>query len=104
MSCSSCFSGAIHTGNPTGSTTTLHGLPVYVALPRDGSTPKGVVVMIPDAFGWDFVNNRLLCDAYAEKGGWLVYLPDFMGGAYPTSTITRPQLTKPRSFCASIFR
>lgn len=23
---------------------------------------------------------RLLCDAYAEKGGFLVYLPDFMGG------------------------
>lgn len=36
--------------------------------------------MIPDAFGWDFVNNRILCDHYAKRGGFLVYLPEFMNG------------------------
>lgn len=45
--------------------------------------------MIPDAFGWDFVNNRLLCDQYAEKG-FLVYLPDFMGGELASSFLPLP--------------
>jgi dienelactone hydrolase len=79
MSCPDCFSGTVHLGTPTGTITKIHDLPVYVAKPRDGSIPKGLIVMIPDAFGWDFVNNRLLCDKYAERG-FLVYLPDFMNG------------------------
>jgi dienelactone hydrolase len=80
MSCADCFTGHAHAGSPRGSETTLHGLRTYVARPPAGREPKGVVVFIPDMFGWAFANNRLLCDAYAEKGGFLVYLPDFMGG------------------------
>jgi dienelactone hydrolase len=78
--CVDCFSGTVHLGTPTGTTTTIHGLPVYVAKPPDDVTPKGIIVMIPDAFGWDIVNNRLLSDHYAERGNFLVYLPDFMNG------------------------
>lgn len=80
MACSNCFRGTVSLGQPTGEETTIHGLPTYVARPPDGAAPKGLVVMIPDAFGWDFVNNRVLCDRYASNGGFLVYLPDFMGG------------------------
>ena len=67
--------------SPTGTETTVHGLRTYVAQPAEGVTPKGIVVFVPDAFGWQFVNNRVLCDHYAQKGGLLVYLPDFMAGA-----------------------
>lgn len=56
----------------------MHGLPTYVAMPE--GTPKGVVVFITDAFGWDFVNSRVLCDIYAKKGGFIVYCPDIMMG------------------------
>ncbi|KKK19291.1 hypothetical protein AOCH_000600 [Aspergillus ochraceoroseus] len=82
MSCPDCFSGHIHEGTPKGSVTTLHGLNVYVAEPSGDPAHeiKGIVVIIPDAFGWDFVNNRLLADNYAEKGKYKVYLPDFMNG------------------------
>lgn len=66
--------------------TTIHGLKTYVANPPDGITPKGLVVMIPDAFGLSFVNNRLLCDHYAKRGHFLVYLPDFMNGSSPLSS------------------
>lgn len=38
--------------------------------------------LITDAFGWDFVNNRVLCDNYAQRG-FLVYCPEFMNGAAP---------------------
>ena len=84
--CADCFKGSIHTGTPTGTVAEIHGLQTYVAYPEAGVTPKGIVVMITDAFGYDFVNNRMLCDVYAKKGGFLVYCPDFMNGmSYPDS-------------------
>lgn len=43
---------------------------------------KGIVVIIPDAFGWEFVNNRLMVDEYARKGDFTVFLPDFMNGKH----------------------
>ncbi|KAL8825086.1 MAG: hypothetical protein Q9170_007931 [Blastenia crenularia] len=36
--------------------------------------------MIPDAFGWETPNNRLLCDVYAKRCSATVYLPEFMNG------------------------
>lgn len=83
MSCPDCFSGHVHNGEPGGTIQTIHGLQTYVATPAEGVTPKGIIVMIPDAFGWDSINNRILSDNYAEKGGFIVYLPDFMNGLLP---------------------
>lgn len=80
MSCPDCFRGGVSAETATGSETTIHGLPTYVAQPPEGVTPKGIVVFVPDAFGWCFVNNRVLCDRYAKNGSLLVYLPDFMDG------------------------
>ncbi len=79
MPCKDCISGTLHAGTPTGRVTTLHGLPTYVADPPSGS-PKGIIVIIPDAFGWEFTNNRVLADSYAKKGSFRVYIPDFMNG------------------------
>jgi dienelactone hydrolase len=104
MSCPDCFNGAIHEGTPTGTVTKLHGLDVYVAEPASGNPAKGIVgrceiiygivhtskntiltntiatVLIPDIFGWDFVNIRLLADHFATKRDYRVYVPDFMKG------------------------
>ncbi|KAF8862700.1 hypothetical protein BDZ45DRAFT_570006, partial [Acephala macrosclerotiorum] len=71
--CKDCFSGIVHVENSTGTVTTIHDLPTYVAQPGDGVTPKGVVVvMIPHAFGWGFASNRILSDHHAKRG-FLVY-------------------------------
>jgi dienelactone hydrolase len=78
--CADCFSGSVHEGTPTGNIVTIHGLRVYVAEPDVDIKPKGLIVMIHDAFGMDFVNNKILADRYAKRGGFLVYLPDFMDG------------------------
>jgi len=83
ISCPDCLTGSVKDGTPTGAVTTIHGLPAYVARP-DG-TPKGVVVIIPDIFGWELSNCRLLADAYAKEGGFLVYLPNFMNGFIPSA-------------------
>ena len=80
MSCPACFRGAVHDGIPTGITTKLHGLDTYVAEPASGNPPKGIVVIIPDALGWDFVNIMLMADNYAKKKDYRVYAPDFMNG------------------------
>jgi hypothetical protein len=67
---------------------TLHNLPTYVAEPSEGRISEGIVVIIPDAFGWEFVNNRLMVDEYARSGDLTVFLPDFMNGMYFLVTST----------------
>lgn len=80
MSCPACFSGHQSTQKPLGSVQKIHGRQTYVARPADGKEPKGIVVIISDAFGMPFVNNQILADHYANGGQYLVYLPDFMDG------------------------
>lgn len=83
MSCPDCFKGSERIDStPTGKVTTLYGLPTYIAEPSEGRSAKGIVVIIPDAFGWEFVNNRLMVDEYARTGDFTVFLPDFMNGTY----------------------
>lgn len=74
-----CATGSLHTGTPTGRVDKLHGLDCYVADAPDSSRPKGIIIIIPDAFGWTLPNNRILADEYA-KNGFQVYLPEFMQG------------------------
>lgn len=84
MSCPDCFSGHVREDTPKGHIASLHGLETYVAEPDvPADQVKGIVVIIPDAFGWEFVNNRILADHYADMGKFRVYLPDFMKGGYP---------------------
>jgi len=88
MACPDCFKGSLHEGTPTGRVETLHGLPTYIAEPPSG-TPKGIIVIIPDALGWDFNNNRILADTYAKRVNARVYLPEFMAGhAAPAALLT----------------
>ncbi|TVY62318.1 Protein AIM2 [Lachnellula suecica] len=80
MSYSNCVSGTVHDGHPVGKEELMYNLNTYVSAPIAGTTPKGIIVFIPDGFGWDLVNNRLLADKYAQNGNFLVLLPDFMNG------------------------
>lgn len=64
---------------PKGTIETLHTLPTYIARPT--SQPKGIIIIIPDAFGLPFPNNKHLADTYATHG-YLAYLPDVMKGRH----------------------
>lgn len=78
MSCPDCFIGSVMTDyQPKGTIEPLHSLQTYVARPT--GQPKGIITIIPDAFGRDFPNNKHLADEYASNG-FLTYLPDFMNG------------------------
>jgi dienelactone hydrolase len=85
--CSKCITGFIHDGEPKGTVTSIAGLPTYVAKPINTRGKPGVIVIVPDVFGWEFINNRLLADAYAEKSGRTIYLPDFMNGLAPLHAV-----------------
>ncbi|KAK6066335.1 dienelactone hydrolase family protein [Seiridium cupressi] len=79
MSCSECFRGHSHTREPTGVISEIHGRQTYVATPPADVQSRGIIIIIvPDAFGWEFANNRLLADQYASRGNFTVYLPEFM--------------------------
>jgi dienelactone hydrolase len=83
IQCRDCVSGNIHTGKPTGVQIVFHNLPTYVTGPGEGTPEKGIIIFITDIFGWKFPNSRLLADKYAKKGGYTVYIPDFMKGQSP---------------------
>jgi dienelactone hydrolase len=44
------------------------------------TNPRGIIVIYSDIFGLLLPNNKLIADAYAKSGDWLVYLPDFFEG------------------------
>jgi dienelactone hydrolase len=44
------------------------------------TNPRATVVMYSDVFGLLLPNNKLIADAYAKSGEYLVYLPDFFQG------------------------
>lgn len=66
MPCPDCSRGSERTDAiPAANVTTLHGVPTYIAEPPEGRGQKRIAVIAPNAFGWDFGNNRLLVDEYA---------------------------------------
>jgi dienelactone hydrolase len=56
----------------------IHGLNTYVIGNR--TNPRGIIVVYSDIFGLLLPNNKLIADAYAKSGEYLVYLPDFFKG------------------------
>jgi dienelactone hydrolase len=70
--------GTIHKGLPQGKEEAVHGLNTYIVGNRDN--PRGIIVIYSDIFGLALPNNKLIADAYAKSGEWLVYLPDFFKG------------------------
>lgn len=80
LPCKDCASGSLHEGTPLGREDTVHGVESYIAEPPDGALLAGIIVLIPDAFGWKLPNTRLLADTYARRGNYRVYIPEFMNG------------------------
>ncbi len=76
--CEECIKGSIHKGRPQGKEETVHGLNTYVIGNR--SNPQAIIVVYSDIFGLPLPNNKLIADAYAKSGEYLVYLPDFFKG------------------------
>ncbi|KAK3946010.1 Alpha/Beta hydrolase protein [Diplogelasinospora grovesii] len=103
--CADCFKGTLRgDAQPTGTVETIHGSPCYVARPPADQQPLGIIVIIPDAFGWELLNSRALADVYARRGPFTVYLPDFMDGkAVPARTLSlMDKATAPTSLLTTL--
>ncbi|KAK1752705.1 dienelactone hydrolase family-domain-containing protein, partial [Echria macrotheca] len=67
-----------HTGNPVGKTISYQNSTLYVSEPSCKKVKAGVLY-ITDAFGIQFVNNKLLADSFARAGFYAV-APDIFDG------------------------
>lgn len=67
-----CIEGFEWNGTPAGTEGKLGNNNTYVT----GSNGDVAILMIHDAFGWTFTNNRVLADHYAREVNATVYLPD----------------------------
>ncbi|KAK6529066.1 hypothetical protein TWF694_004285 [Orbilia ellipsospora] len=74
------FSASAHlrTKTPDGKFEDIFGRRTYVAPSPDGLKTK-TIIYITDMFGVDLMNHQLMADTYA-KGGFHVYMPDFLDG------------------------
>jgi len=73
-----CVSGVKHEGDPVGEIKEIGGVKSYVSYPSDKST-KNAILFLPDAFGLEFVNNKLLADDFA-RAGYFTVIPDIFEG------------------------
>lgn len=67
-----CRSGFRWQGQPAGTTTKLGEHDVYIT----GDNKSRAILLCHDGFGWEFLNNRLLADHWAQEVGATVFLPD----------------------------
>ncbi|THH18711.1 hypothetical protein EW146_g2328 [Bondarzewia mesenterica] len=81
--CKHCISGVRLEGTPEGTFETINGIKTYVAKPTVDYPKDKALLFLPDVFGFELENNRLLVDDFA-KNGFQVYFPDlFDGDAVP---------------------
>ncbi len=82
-----CARGSVHTGTPVGEIIKVAGLDTYVS--RNTNANGRAIFFLHDAFGWTFINNRLLADTFAAQANVDVYLPDLLeGDGIPESAIS----------------
>ncbi|KAI5779709.1 Alpha/Beta hydrolase protein [Geopyxis carbonaria] len=78
MSSTCCTSGYIQSSEDLqGIEQKVHDLDTYVI---PGEPSKGLVVIIPDIFGWNLPNTRRIADTVSRELKTTVYVPDFMFG------------------------
>ncbi|KAK7606867.1 dienelactone hydrolase [Phyllosticta paracitricarpa] len=100
-----CVAGEIHTGTPAGRVEKVHGLDCYIAEPPAGTSPKGVIIVLPDVFGWASPNSRILADSYAEKGPFKVYLPEVQAGkSFPIDLLASIHAMEATGLAAAVSR
>jgi len=71
-----CCSGHLHEGDAVGKVTKIGGVDAYVT----GEKSSKVLVILPDIFGYNLNNTKLLADYYAKEAKVTVYIPDTFGG------------------------
>jgi len=75
-----CCGGSFDQGTPKGEMADFNGCQVYVSTPATVKLPDCAVVVAPDVFSTKLINNKLICDKFADSLGCLVILADYFAG------------------------
>ncbi|KAF8548854.1 alpha/beta-hydrolase [Imleria badia] len=81
------IAGVRHEGNPEGRFDTLGGVRCYLATPTVIYSKEKVILFLPDVFGIELVNSKLLCDDFARNGFQIVAIDLFDGDSVPANTM-----------------
>jgi len=73
--CKDCISGVRYEGTDEGKYEVINGIKTYVATPKADYPKDKAIIYLPDVFGLELPNNRLLVDDFA-RNGFKVYSPD----------------------------
>ncbi|KAK7681810.1 hypothetical protein QCA50_015157 [Cerrena zonata] len=88
--CESCIAGVRHEGTPEGEIKEIGGIRSYVTTPKGDYAKDKVLLFLPDVFGIDLDNGKLLADTFAEAG-YPVIVPDlFKGDPIPSDALGSP--------------
>jgi dienelactone hydrolase len=68
----------VHEGEPVGEIKDVGGIKSYVSHTKDKKSDNAIL-FIPDAFGLESINNKLLADDFA-RAGYLTVIPDIFRG------------------------
>jgi len=77
--CEHCKTVVRHEGTPSGKVEKINGVDTYVALPTIDYPKDKAILFLPDVFGMQLVNAKLIADDFAENG-FQVYIPDYLNG------------------------
>ncbi|KAG1801754.1 dienelactone hydrolase [Suillus variegatus] len=81
--CKDCIQGVRHEGEPQGTLETIDGVACYVATPTVDYPKDKVILFLPDVFGIEINNAKLLVDDFAINGFKVVAVDYFNGDGLP---------------------
>ncbi|KAG2346806.1 alpha/beta-hydrolase [Suillus weaverae] len=88
--CKDCVQGVRHEGEPQGTLETIDGVACYVATPTADYPKDKVILYLPDAFGIELINAKLLADDFAINGFKVVAVDYLNGDSLPTDIMNSP--------------
>jgi len=77
--CEHCIKGVTHEGTPKGKLEKIGGIESYVATPAGEYPKEKAILLLPDVFGLQLVNAKLLADDFAANGVKTI-IPDYLNG------------------------
>lgn len=88
--CKHCIQGVRHEGEPLGKLETIAGVACYIATPTVDYPKDKVVLFLPDVFGIELNNAKLLADDFAKNGFKVVAIDYLNGGSLAADAMNSP--------------
>ncbi|KAJ3985624.1 alpha/beta-hydrolase [Lentinula detonsa] len=85
--CDDCFKGVTHEGTPKGKWEKIGGIDCYVGTPSVDYPKDKALLFLPDVFGMQLINNKLLVDDFAANGILTFGLDYFFGEPIPADAM-----------------